>query len=71
MQAYEVEFKHTLDNKRSIPEMAASGMVYEVIAQYPQMLEIAMNREYTGAIVLGAGEWRLPSGAFGESNGSM
>jgi 3'-phosphoadenosine 5'-phosphosulfate sulfotransferase (PAPS reductase)/FAD synthetase len=71
MQTYEVEFNHTLDNKRSIPEMAASGMVYEAIAQYPQMLKLAMSREYTGAIVLGDSEWQLPSGAFGESNGSI
>lgn len=71
MQAYEVEFSNTLDNKRSIPEMAAAGTVYEAIAQHPQMLTLAVSREYEGAIVVGAGEWRLPAGAYGENNGSI
>jgi hypothetical protein len=69
--ANQPRFNHTLDNKRSIPEIAALGTAYEAIAKHPQMLKVAMSRDYTGLIVMAAGAWRLPAGAFGESNGSM
>lgn len=67
MQALEIEFGHTLDNHRSIPEMAALGQVYGAIAQHPHKLEQALGHRYTEAIRVQAEEWRSPAGAKGES----
>jgi 3'-phosphoadenosine 5'-phosphosulfate sulfotransferase (PAPS reductase)/FAD synthetase len=69
MMEYEEEFGHTIDAKWSIEEKAAKGVVYGEIAKYPELVEIAIGREYREPIFVE--KWELPSGAFGEGNGSI
>jgi 3'-phosphoadenosine 5'-phosphosulfate sulfotransferase (PAPS reductase)/FAD synthetase len=71
MHQYEREFGHTLDNRWSIPEMAARGKPYGAIAQHPLELEQAQSREYSDAILIEPQTWRLPVGAHGEDSGPI
>ncbi|MGB8703227.1 MAG: phosphoadenosine phosphosulfate reductase, partial [Thermosynechococcaceae cyanobacterium] len=45
MVAYEQAFGHTLDNKRSIPEMVAQGTVYETALRQADNVKLALSRE--------------------------
>jgi 3'-phosphoadenosine 5'-phosphosulfate sulfotransferase (PAPS reductase)/FAD synthetase len=69
MVEYEQEFGHTIDERQSIGEKAGKGEVYRAIAQYPKLVEIAIGREYSEPIFVE--KWEMPSGAFGEGNGSI
>ncbi|KAI9129545.1 phosphoadenosine phosphosulfate reductase family protein [Acaryochloris sp. CCMEE 5410] len=69
LHQYEQAFQHTLDNKLSIPEMAARGKVYEAIHQNPDQLRLALSQDYTLPILVDPDTWTLPAGAFGEDAG--
>jgi hypothetical protein len=71
MHQYERDFSHTLDNRWSIPEMAARGKPYGAIAQHPLELEQALASEYTDTILIDPQTWRLPSGAHDEDSGPI
>jgi len=61
---YETEFKVTLKRKHSLPVLAAKGKPYRMSAEDAR---VAMAREYQEPIF--TDDWKLPSGAFGESCG--
>ncbi|MBW4554118.1 MAG: phosphoadenosine phosphosulfate reductase family protein [Aphanocapsa sp. GSE-SYN-MK-11-07L] len=69
MHEYEQDFGHTLDNRWSIPEMAARGKPYAAIALHPVELKQALSHKYTNAILIEPKKWRLPAGAYGEDTG--
>jgi 3'-phosphoadenosine 5'-phosphosulfate sulfotransferase (PAPS reductase)/FAD synthetase len=64
---YEELFGVTIRRKGTIIEAAARGMPYAAITQ--ERIDAALSTEYHQPIILPASEWRLPPGAFGESNG--
>lgn len=65
MQAkYETMFGTTVHRTRSVMERVFRGVPYEAVA--PEMVELAMNRQYEGPVWVPPSEWRLPAGAFGE-----
>lgn len=61
----EIELSHTIDNKRSVVEMANAGIPY---SHNPEA--IALAKSTTWNIPIFNDNWELPSGAFGEQNGS-
>lgn len=65
----EVEFDHTVDNKLSLPEMAAKGTSF-VADKAAELSELAQATTYDAPVALGS-EWALPAGAFGDSAGPV
>lgn len=64
---YETEFGVTIHRKLSVAQQAAKGVPYEMDAR---MVELANSSHYPEEmILLPEGQWKLPSGAFGESIG--
>jgi len=61
----EQDFEHTIDNKRSVTEMADKGAPYSDMSQAD--IDQARSITYYSPITLD--DWQLPAGAFGESNG--
>jgi 3'-phosphoadenosine 5'-phosphosulfate sulfotransferase (PAPS reductase)/FAD synthetase len=57
----------TIKRKGDMGSLIQKGTPYEAIQK--DMAAIAMSQHYTLPIILPAGEWKLPAGAFGESNG--
>ena len=63
---YEREFGHTIDNHRSVMEMAESG---ESFVDAPQwLIELAMSEDYP-ADQVHTDAWKLPKGAFKRGGG--
>ena len=71
MHEYELDFRHKLDNKHSIPEMAARGKPYAAIYASPAVLQQSQSREYGDAILIDPQSWELPAGAYGEDVGPL
>jgi 3'-phosphoadenosine 5'-phosphosulfate sulfotransferase (PAPS reductase)/FAD synthetase len=69
MHQYEQEFEHTIDNRFSIAELASRGKVYGAVEANPDMITLALSREYTEQIRVEPESWRSPAGAFGEDSG--
>jgi 3'-phosphoadenosine 5'-phosphosulfate sulfotransferase (PAPS reductase)/FAD synthetase len=69
MVEYEREFGHTIDAKLSILDKAAKGTVYPAIAQNHELVKMANSKAYLDPIFVN--QWQMPSGAFGEANGSI
>jgi len=64
---YEEEFGSTIHRTLSVRQLANRGTPYETD---PSMVEKALSRDYSAAdIIVPEGQWKLPPGAFGESNG--
>jgi 3'-phosphoadenosine 5'-phosphosulfate sulfotransferase (PAPS reductase)/FAD synthetase len=63
---YEEEFGLTIQRKRSVRSLALVGQPYPMAASDRRA---ALSRTYDQPVILPAGEWTLPSGAFGESCG--
>ncbi|NEP53126.1 MAG: phosphoadenosine phosphosulfate reductase family protein [Moorea sp. SIO3C2] len=67
---HESSFGVTIDRKRTVNEMADLGTPYQAALENPQLVAIAMGREYRQSMVSPV-KWNLPAGAFGEQNGSI
>ena len=64
---YEEEFGVTIHRTLTVRQQADRGTPYEMD---PEMVRLALGRDYSDdQIRVPAGQWRLPSGAFGESDG--
>jgi 3'-phosphoadenosine 5'-phosphosulfate sulfotransferase (PAPS reductase)/FAD synthetase len=63
----EEQFGKTIHRTKSWREQVKDGFVYPAIAEYPEIAELAMSKEYDQEIIVE--DWRVPAGAFGESNG--
>ena len=61
---YEKEFNLTIHRTLSVEEQAQMGEAYDYDEKWA---EIAMSKEYKEPVNLDV--WKLPPGAFGESNG--
>lgn len=66
---YEKEFGVTIKRKESVEELVAKGTPYEAIS--PELSKLAMMRIFPEDIIMEAGTWVLPAGAFGESCGPI
>ncbi|MGX1201075.1 phosphoadenosine phosphosulfate reductase domain-containing protein [Marinobacter sp. MBR-105] len=64
---YERMFNHTIQNGKSVIEMADQGTVYA--AATPERAEIALSTEYSLPIIMDT--WEQPAGAYGENAGPM
>lgn len=68
LAAYEAEFGVTLKRKVSLPVLASQGTAYEMSREDA---EAAMAETFDEPVLVAPGEWKLPSGAFGESCGPV
>ena len=66
---YETEFEVTIKRNASVEELVEKGTPYEGIT--PELSELSMSRVYPHDIIMEAGTWTLPTGAFGESCGPI
>lgn len=64
---YEKQFGLTINRTKSVSELVASGIPYEGINN-SRAREQIMSKEYTNEIQCKI-VWKLPAGAFGESDG--
>lgn len=64
---HEESFGTTIKRGVSIRQLADRGTPYNGID--PELVELAMSTTYTGPVRVPASEWRVPLGAFGESDG--
>jgi 3'-phosphoadenosine 5'-phosphosulfate sulfotransferase (PAPS reductase)/FAD synthetase len=62
----EVELAHTIDNKKSIIQMADEGIAYP---SNPEALILAKSKSWDSPVFMK--DWQMPPGAFGEQNGSI
>jgi len=67
VSSYEKEFGVTIKRKESVDDLLAKGTPYADIT--PERAKLSMSEVYPHAIIMEAGEWKLPAGAFGESCG--
>lgn len=65
---YEEEFGTTIQRSLSVRQLANKGQPYEMD---DEMMALAMSSHYPDNLILVSGEWRLPPGAFGETNGPL
>jgi 3'-phosphoadenosine 5'-phosphosulfate sulfotransferase (PAPS reductase)/FAD synthetase len=66
MADYEAQFGVTIDRKLTLDQMADKGVPYEL---NQADLKVAMSETWDTPIILEESDWKLPAGAFGESNG--
>jgi hypothetical protein len=66
---YEEEFGVTIQRKRSVRRLAVLGQPYEATTADPDLVAVAMSREYTEPVLVPEGQWELPAGAYGDSCG--
>lgn len=66
---YEKQFKITIHRKYSIAERVLMGKEYNPDYRKNGILEQAMSKKFMMPIFIN--NWKLPSGAFGESNGPI
>lgn len=64
---YELEFGKTINRKYSVAEMVAMGNPYPNMDT--EVIKSALSHSYDQPVILPEGEWKLPSGAYGESAG--
>jgi len=64
--SYEDRFGVTIQRSNSVRKLAVVGQSY---AWDEEDARAALRREFTDPVVLDAGAWRMPRGAFGESCG--
>lgn len=69
MTTYEARWGLTVQRKKSLTVLADEGTPYATIT--PELAALATSHVFTAPVILPAGEWRLPAGAFGESCGPM
>lgn len=65
---YENDFGTTIDRGMGVMAKAALGKAYGPCGE-TQLVAEARDENWHGQIILPEGEWQLPAGAFGESNG--
>ena len=65
---YEQQFGKTIQRKLTVIQQADRGVPYRMD---PAAVAAALSPEYTDAVILPEGEWKLPAGAFGESCGPI
>jgi 3'-phosphoadenosine 5'-phosphosulfate sulfotransferase (PAPS reductase)/FAD synthetase len=66
--SYEDQFQITIDRKKSIREMIQAGTPHQTD---PRAVSLALAGTYDQPIQIPAEDWKLPSGAFGESCGPI
>ena len=66
---FETEFGVTIKRKESVEDLVAKGTPYKAIT--PERAKLSMMRIFTEDIIMEAGTWVLPDGAFGESCGPI
>jgi len=66
---YEVEFGKTIHRTKSVPDLVAEGTPYTQVGVMMDhdMVVAALSKTYNQPIIMD--EWRLPAGAYGESDG--
>lgn len=62
IRGYEISLKHTIDNKKSIEQIADEGAVFEQIAEQRDQLYRALHDVYPVEEVI-VDDWKLPAGA--------
>jgi 3'-phosphoadenosine 5'-phosphosulfate sulfotransferase (PAPS reductase)/FAD synthetase len=65
---YEKQFGKTIDRNMDVITKASLGRAYAPCSNAKLVAE-ARDENWNGPIILPEGEWQLPAGAFGESNG--
>lgn len=65
---YERDFDHTIDNRRSVVEMANGGQSFVDGPQW--FIDLAMSEHYPTDLVH-TDSWDLPVGAFGQGGGPI
>ena len=65
---YKQEFGKTIDRNMSVLTKASIGQAYAP-CQSAALVAEARDENRNSKIILEHGEWQLPAGAFGESNG--
>jgi Phosphoadenosine phosphosulfate reductase family len=68
LAAYEAQFKTTIHRSHSVMERVAAGQPYKMAIEE---IKIALAETYTQPIKIPSEGWTLPSGAFGNSTGSI
>lgn len=68
LAGYEESFGKTIKRKVGLRVLANEGKAYKMNTNDAK---VAMRRAYDEPIIVPAGEWKLPSGAFGESCGPV
>jgi len=63
---YEKEFGVTIKRDKSIPELVADGSLYEGLRNW-ELVGLSTSNNYNLSILME--EWKLPLGAYGESDG--
>ncbi len=63
---WEDKFRHTIDAKKSVRELADLGTPYPCSAEE---INVALDEQYSQPITLD--DWQLPLGAYGEANGPI
>lgn len=64
---YETEFDCTIHRKQSVTELADRGRAYDAISE--DLIQVAMSETFVEPILIS--DWKLPSGAFGDSTGPV
>jgi len=65
---YEQDFGVTINRRNTIKEMIQKGVPHTAS---PEVIEACLAEDYDGPIQVSAEDWKLPSGAFGESCGPI
>lgn len=69
LAAMEQEFNHTIHAKKTITQLADEGQVYPEVLRQTWNVSEATRDVYMESIYLTPAQWKLPAGAYGESNG--
>jgi 3'-phosphoadenosine 5'-phosphosulfate sulfotransferase (PAPS reductase)/FAD synthetase len=68
----ERDLGHTIDSRFSVTQLADRGEIYAAALARPDLVALALRRDYDAPILLGPDEvWQLPAGAFGENAGPV
>jgi 3'-phosphoadenosine 5'-phosphosulfate sulfotransferase (PAPS reductase)/FAD synthetase len=66
---YEAAFGCTIKRNIALHALADRGRPYPATLERPDLVALALSRNWTGPIRLRPEDWTLPAGAFGETNG--
>jgi 3'-phosphoadenosine 5'-phosphosulfate sulfotransferase (PAPS reductase)/FAD synthetase len=67
---YEEQFNTTINRKLSVRVQADKGRPYEAAVKSPELVALALSETYNSwELIVPAGTWKLPAGAYGESGG--
>lgn len=66
---YEEQFGRTIQRARSIRELAALGSPYQAAIENPNLVALALGRNWSLPILGASRDWLIPAGAFAEAAG--